>query len=187
MTGSLAWGMFSTRRQSVKDIAREIRYPHPPERVWRALTDPAVLASWLMETEGFAAVPGTRFRFRTKPAPGFDGVVHCEVLEVDAPRRLVYTWASGKMREHPTTVSWTLHPDPAGTRLVLRHSGFRGLSGFLLRSMLGSGWGRKLREYIGQVLDRLATVGDDVARVDGSSVMACETPLSNHSVPNEPQ
>jgi uncharacterized protein YndB with AHSA1/START domain len=160
----------------VKDIVRDLYYPHPPERVWRALTDPVLLATWLMETDDFVPVRGCRFRFRTKPAPGFDGIVHCEVVEADAPTRLVYTWASGKMREHPTTVSWTLQHEANGTRLVLRHSGFRGLSGFLLRSMLGSGWGRKLREYLGQVLDRLATAADDVTRADVSSVMVCDPP-----------
>lgn len=156
-------------------IRREVRYPHPPERVWRALTDPTLLATWLMETEGFAPVVGCRFRFRTKPAPGFDGIVHCEVLAADAPRRLAYTWGSGKMRERPTTVTWTLRAEPTGTVLILEHTGFRGLSGYLLRSMLGSGWGRKLRDYMGRVLDRLAVAGDDPTRVDQRGIMECET------------
>ena len=171
----------------MKEIRRELLYPHPPERVWRVLTDPALLATWLMDSEDFAPARGQRFRFRTKPAPGFDGVIHCEVLESDPPRRLVYTWASGKMREHPTTVAWTLNPDAGGTRLVLQHSGFRGLSGFLLRGMLGSGWGRKLREYIGQVLDRVAAAGDDVSRSDTSSVMACEPPAATEPIPQARQ
>ena len=167
----------------MRGIRREVVYPHPPERVWRALTDPAILATWLMESDIEPRV-GHRFTFRTKPGPGFDGIVHCEVLEAIAPSRLVYTWASGKMREHPTTVSWTLHPDTNGTRLVLRHSGFRGLSGFLLRGMLGSGWGRKLREYIGQVLDRLAAAGDDPRRADLSPVMRCDPAAAARVAPS---
>ena len=158
----------------MKSIRREVVYPHPPERVWAALTEPALLATWLMETEGFEPRVGCRFRFRTKPAPGFDGVVHCEVREVVPNQRLVYTWGSGKMRERPTTVAWTLAPEGAGTRLALEHGGFEGVAGYFLRAMLAGGWGRKLREYVGQVLDRLAAAGDDPARADLRPVMRCE-------------
>ena len=142
----------------MRGIRREVVYPHPPERVWRALTDPAVLATWLMESDIEPRV-GHRFTFRTKPGPGFDGIVHCEVLEADPPRRLVYTWGGGPTKEHPTRVEWTLTPEGSGTRLLLEHSGFRGVAGFLLRTMLGRGWGHKLRDpqHFLRVLDRLAT------------------------------
>jgi uncharacterized protein YndB with AHSA1/START domain len=158
----------------VRSIRRDVVYPHPPERVWAALTEPALMATWLMDVEAFEPRVGCRFRFRTKPAPGFDGVVHCEVREVVPHRRLVYTWGSGKMRERPTTVAWTLAPEGAGTRLSLDHGGFEGVAGYFLRTMLGQGWGRKLREYVGPVLDRLAAAGDDLARVDLRSVMRCD-------------
>jgi uncharacterized protein YndB with AHSA1/START domain len=141
----------------MKSIRKESVYPHPPERIWRALTDPEILATWLMPSDIRAEV-GHRFQFRTKPAPGFDGIVHCEVLVADPPRRLVYTWAGGPARERPTRVEWTLTPVPEGTRLTLEHSGFSGLGGFFLRTMLGRGWGHKLREpqHFLAVLERLA-------------------------------
>ena len=56
-------------------------YPHSPERVWRALTTPDLMARWLMEPAGFAPVVGTRFTFRGQPMPsvGFSGEIVCEV------------------------------------------------------------------------------------------------------------
>ena len=56
--------------------------------MWRAITDPESIAAWLMRND-FAPVVGHRFRFHTEPRPGFDGVVHCEVLEVDEPRKRI--------------------------------------------------------------------------------------------------
>jgi len=158
----------------VKAIRREAYYPHPPERVWRALTTPALLASWLMEPEEFAPVVGQRFRFRMAPKPGFDGVVHCEVLEADPPRRLAYSWAGGPTRKRPSVVTWTLRPEGPGTRLELEHAGFHGLGGFLLRAMLGGGWGRMLRESLPGVLAHLAAAGDDLARTDVRRVVECD-------------
>jgi uncharacterized protein YndB with AHSA1/START domain len=142
-------------------IRREVVYPHPPERVWRALTDPDVLASWLMPNDIDPQV-GHRFTFRTKPAPGFDGIVRCEVLEADPPHRLVYTWAGGPTKAKPTTVAWTLSRVEGGTRLTLEHTGFSGLGGFFLKAMLGRGWGHKLREpqHFAAVLARLAGGAD---------------------------
>jgi uncharacterized protein YndB with AHSA1/START domain len=150
---------------------------HPPERVWRALTDPRLLAIWMMQTT-LAEEPraGLRFQFRTKPAPGFDGIIDCQFIEVDRPRRLVFSWASGKAKDRPTTVAWTLTPTATGTHLRLEHSGFSGLLGVFMRSMMSGGWGRKVTIYIGEVVRRLADAGDDVGRMNLGAVMECATP-----------
>jgi uncharacterized protein YndB with AHSA1/START domain len=95
---------------------------HPPARVWRALTDPVLLAKWLMPND-FRAVVGHRFTFLTDPRPnvGFDGLVHCEVLAVEPERLLRISWRGGTL---DTTVTWTLAPEGRGTRLFLEHDGF---------------------------------------------------------------
>ena len=72
-------------------------YPHSPEKVWRAVTDPALIPLWTAtgaggRTEGFATVVGTKFQFIGKPKPGWNGVVDCEVLEVDEPSLLRWSW-----------------------------------------------------------------------------------------------
>jgi uncharacterized protein YndB with AHSA1/START domain len=157
----------------VKQIRRERVYPHPPSRVWLALTEPRIIASWLMPTEGFKPEVGCKFRFRTRPAPGFDGIVHCTVVEVERDRRLAYTWASGKGVKRPTLVRWTLAPEGTGTRLALGHSGFLGVGGFILRSMLAGGWGKKMEEFMDIVLQRLESVGDDAGRAN-------DDPLTEH-------
>lgn len=124
----------------MREVRIERTYAHPPEKVWRALTDPAVLATWLMTVTGFEARVGCRFRFSVaKPPIGWRGIVDCEVLEVDPPKRLSYSW-QGEPKHRPTVVAWTLDPLPSGTKLTLVHSGFRGLGGALLSRMLGSGW-----------------------------------------------
>jgi uncharacterized protein YndB with AHSA1/START domain len=161
----------------VKSIEREVVLPHPPERVWRALTEPRLLRIWMMETTlSGEPRPGLRFQFRTKPAPGFDGIIECQFLEVDRPRRLVFSWASGKAKDRPTTVAWTLTPTATGTHLRLEHSGFAGLLGLFMRQMMSGGWGRKVTRYIGEVVQRLADAGDDIARTNLSTVMECDAP-----------
>jgi uncharacterized protein YndB with AHSA1/START domain len=141
----------------MSSIVNEVVYPHPPERVWKALTDPESLAAWLMRND-FAPVVGHRFQFHTDPRPGFDGTVHCEVLEVDAPRRLVFSWVGGPLR---TVVTWTLTPEgPNATRLRLEHSGFRGVKGYFIQSMMSRGWKSKIMvASLPRVLDRLAAGG----------------------------
>ncbi len=136
-----------------KNLEFEQVYPHPVSLVWRAITEPAALAAWLMEND-FKPEVGHRFEFHTKPRPGFDRIVHCEVLEVDAPRRLVYSWKGGHL---DTTVHITLEAVPGGTRLRLEHRGFRGAAGIAASLALGSGWKRKvLGRSLPEVLDRLA-------------------------------
>ena len=98
---------------------------HPPAKVWRVLTEPDLMDAWLMPTEGFAPVVGTRFRFRTQPAPqtNFSGLVECQVLEVDPPRLLRISW-SGVGTALDSTVTWELVPEGRGTRMLLTHAGF---------------------------------------------------------------
>jgi uncharacterized protein YndB with AHSA1/START domain len=125
-----------------RDIFFESRLPHSQAEVWQALTDPAALGEWLMPVHGFAAVVGQRFELRAKPMPGWDGIVKCEVLEVDQPHRLAFSWQGSRMR-HRTTVTWTLTPLPGGgTLLRLDHQGFSGIGGSILGLMHRSGWRR---------------------------------------------
>jgi uncharacterized protein YndB with AHSA1/START domain len=133
------------------DIDATATYPHPVERVWAALTSSDALAVWLMPND-FKPVVGHRFTFRTKPAPGFDGIVRCEVLELDPPRRMVWTWAGGNI---DTTVTFTLEQTAdAGTRLRMHQVGFHGLGAQLTRRILTSGWPGILRK---RLLDYLGT------------------------------
>jgi uncharacterized protein YndB with AHSA1/START domain len=138
-----------------RDLRFEVTYPHPPERVWRALTDPAAMREWLMDNTFAEARVGHQFVFRTTPRPGFKGIVYCEVTTVEPPRRLAYTWHGG-WTGRPTVVTYTLEPVPEGTRLCLEHTGFQGLAGLALSQLLGSGWNsRILRVALPRVLDTM--------------------------------
>ena len=95
--------------------------PHAPEKVWRALTQPALVQEWLMKND-LAPQVGHQFAFRADPAPHWDGVIQCEMLEVDPPARLAYSWASMGLE---SVVTWTLTPTKVGTRLRMEQSGFR--------------------------------------------------------------
>jgi uncharacterized protein YndB with AHSA1/START domain len=105
-----------------ESIVDEIQFAQPPERVWRALTDSGALERWLMPND-FEPRLGHRFTFRTDPVPPyFDGIVHCEVTELEPPRRLAYTWSGGPLAQ--TQVRYELEPAGSGTRLRFEHSGF---------------------------------------------------------------
>lgn len=119
-----------------RDLHFEITYPHPPSRVWRALTDSAAIARWLMPNN-FEPKVGHKFQFQTKPRPGFDGLVQCEILELDPPRKLSYSWAGGALN---TIVTFELEPVPEGTRLRLDHKGFQGFKGWMVSRIMASGW-----------------------------------------------
>ncbi len=126
--------------------------PHPPAAMWRALTDPALLARWLMPND-FAPRVGHRFTFRTVPAPGagFDGVVHCEVLDLRPGEFLRISWRGAGL---DTTVTWRLVPEGRGTRLLLTHDGFDETDPMQRRVMdiLGGGWTGHLRARLDAVL-----------------------------------
>jgi len=134
-----------------RDIRLEAFYPHPPEKVWKAIADPELLARWLMDND-FKPEVGHEFQFRTAPQPGWNGIVDCRVVEADPPCRLAYTWA-GSWGE--SLVTWTLTAlAGGGTRVALEHSGFTGLRGVMLSFILGSGWKKKLVQ-VGEVAGRV--------------------------------
>ena len=130
-------------------------YDHPREDVWAAIADSQSLAAWLMPND-FQPVLGHGFTFRTKPAPGFDGIVQAKVLEIVPPERLVLSWKGGPL---DTTVTFDLAALSATrTRLTLVHDGFRGISNLMPRFFLGLGWrdltGRKLPDHIASLRSR---------------------------------
>jgi uncharacterized protein YndB with AHSA1/START domain len=96
--------------------------PHRPETVWRALSDPALLAEWLLPPVDFEPEAGATFAFLAPPQPGWDGIVRCRVLEVEPQRRLRLAWVVGDI---DTVVTFTLASSGTGTRLTIVHSGFR--------------------------------------------------------------
>ncbi|WBB67507.1 SRPBCC domain-containing protein [Micromonospora sp. WMMD812] len=126
--------------------------PHPPAKVWRALTDSDLLARWLMPNDFVPAV-GHRFTFRTDPRPAqdFDGIVHCEVLDLDPPRRLSWAWRGGRL---DTVVTWTLAAEGRGTRLFLEHAGFDPDDPLQRRTrdLLGGGWRSHVLSRLDQIL-----------------------------------
>ena len=115
----------------MSDIRIVRDYPHPPAKVWRALTEPALMALWGMRPEGFSPVVGTRFKFVAKPQPGWRGFVECEVLEAREPSLIRYSWV-GNENQAPMHVTYTLEPHAGGTRLTFEHTGFTGIGGLFL-------------------------------------------------------
>ena len=114
-------------RPATRSLVVEREMPHPPEKVWRALTQGPLIDEWLMKSD-FQPVVGHKFTFRAEPMPHWNGVTDCEVLEVEPPARLSYTWnASGAEAANglKTVVTWTLTPTQGGTHLRMEQSGFR--------------------------------------------------------------
>lgn len=139
-----------------RDLRFEASYPHPPEKVWRALTDSNAIAQWLMPNN-FEAKLGHKFMFTSKPHPGWDGKTYCEVTELDPPRRLAYSWKGGPL---DTVVRWTLEPTADGTRLVLEHTGFQGIKALMVSAIMGSGWKGIVSKNILAVLDAMDAQGN---------------------------
>jgi uncharacterized protein YndB with AHSA1/START domain len=127
--------------KALRSIIVERDMPHPPEKIWRALTEQHLIEEWLMQND-FQPVVGHRFNFRAKPVMGWNGVTDCEVLEVIPITRLVYSWnASGEQAKDglKSIVTWTLTPHTKGTHVRMEQSGFRPQDEGGYRGM-GSGW-----------------------------------------------
>ncbi len=129
-------------------VEREIA--HPPEKLWRALTQPHLIEEWLMKND-FKLAAGHRFNLRGD----WGGVLDCEVLAIEPNRLLSYTWdfkhddAAYNLK---SVVTFTLTPTDAGTHLRVEQAGFRTTQ----KQALGgatAGWGRFLAK-LDQVLAR---------------------------------
>jgi uncharacterized protein YndB with AHSA1/START domain len=128
-----------------RSIIVEREMAHPPEKIWRALTQGPLIEAWLMQND-FQPVVGHRFNFRAQPVMGWNGVTDCEVLEIVPNQRLVYSWnASGEQARDglKTIVTWTLTPQGDATLVRMEQSGFRPRDEAGYRGM-GSGWPRIL-------------------------------------------
>ena len=111
-----------TAKSQTESLSFEFDLPHPPEKVWRALTDPALLAEWLLPVIDLKLEPGAPFTLKTQPYPGWDGTVNCRFVEIETHRKLSYTWDVPFLN---TVVTFTLTPTGSGTRLSLVQSGFK--------------------------------------------------------------
>lgn len=139
-----------------RDVRLSRVYPHPPELVWRALTDPTLLGEWLMPND-FRPEVGHAFTMRSEPQPGWDGVVRLKVLALEPPSLMRWSWKGGPL---DTEVTFRLEPEivlsqPA-TRLTLEHTGFRGAPAILVSFIMGAGWGDMMARLFPALLEELA-------------------------------
>lgn len=146
----------------MKTLRKEVWLPRSPADVWLALTDPRALAEWLMPNN-FEPRVGHVFRFHVDPMPGFSGISECSVLELLEPERLVYTWtvlptAPDATPPPPMTITWTLHPEREGTRLVLEQTGLEVLNWWWRLSM-SMGWNRRMRKLLPRVMENIDEAG----------------------------
>jgi len=109
-----------------RSVVIEREFPHPPEKLWRALTQSELLADWMMAND-FQPMVGHKFKFTAQPVANWDGVVKCEVLEVQPHARLSYRWGVGgdALGAIVSVVTFTLTPTGKGTHLRMEQSGFR--------------------------------------------------------------
>jgi uncharacterized protein YndB with AHSA1/START domain len=130
--------------------------PYAPARVWKALTDPNLIARWLMPND-FQLEVGHHFTFNNVPIPTvkFAGIVYCEVLDFEVERSLRYSWVDrGDENGLNSIVTWRLEPEDNGTHLFLEHEGFDPNNALQLKGfqMMSQGWGRIVRQRIEEVL-----------------------------------
>jgi uncharacterized protein YndB with AHSA1/START domain len=134
-------------KSHTQQIVVDELFPHAPETIWKTLTNGELMGRWLgMTPTGFEAVKGKRFTYQTTAAGAWDGVIHCEVLEVIPNERLAYAWKGGHEANAgygsrlDTVVTFTLSKAENGTRLRLVHSGFVLPQNEIAFTNMGGGW-----------------------------------------------
>jgi uncharacterized protein YndB with AHSA1/START domain len=114
----------TTTTTTTRSVVIEREMAHSREKVWRALTEGALIEQWLMKND-FAPVVGHPFKYRmelsAEQKQGWDGVIDCEVLVVEPGEKLAYSWSTMGL---PTVVTFTLTPTAAGVLLRMEQSGF---------------------------------------------------------------
>lgn len=139
-----------------QDIVVDEVFPHAPEAIWKTLTTGELIGRWLMAPTGFEALKGKHFTFQTRPAGEWDGIIHCQVLEVIPNERLVYVWKGGHEgnvgygSRLDTVVTWILSRVENGTRLRLVHSGFDTPRNDTAFKSMSEGW-KKVVHSIGAI------------------------------------
>jgi uncharacterized protein YndB with AHSA1/START domain len=106
---------------ATRSLVIERELPHPPQKIWRALTQGALIKEWLMDND-FQPVVGHKFNFRSPPMPQWDGIIASEVLVIEPQKKLSYSWGSMGLE---SVVVWTLVPTKGGTLVRMEQSGFR--------------------------------------------------------------
>jgi uncharacterized protein YndB with AHSA1/START domain len=106
---------------TTRTLVIEKELPHPPEKVWRALTQGALIKEWLMDND-FQPVVGHRFNFRSTPMPHWNGIIDCEVLVVAPNKTLSYSWNALGLE---SVVVFTLLATAGGTLVHMEQTGFR--------------------------------------------------------------
>lgn len=125
------------------DLEFERTFPHPIDKVWRALTDPEALGAWLMETD-FRPEQGCSFRMWCRNESGGTDTYVCSVVSLEAPHRMAWSWVlEGRQEEGDTRVEFRLREVDGGTHLTVRHTGDRDA---LTVERFKGGWPVKLRQ-----------------------------------------
>lgn len=131
-------------------LNKEVFYPYPREKVWQVITNSRALAAWLMEND-FEPRVGCKFRFYSQSLPGIDTNIKCEVVEMDEPQRLVFTWQDCMMSQ-PSIVTWTLKVVEGGTQLRLEHrireTAFNAMRKPVYSQVLQSGYAKTSNSFI---------------------------------------
>ncbi len=128
-----------------RSVVIEREFAHPPEKIWRALTQPHLIEEWLMKND-FKPAVGHHFNLRADW-----GSVACKVLEIEPNRTLAYTWEAYGLE---SVVTWTLTPSGTGTKLRMEQSGFRPDQEQAYHGRAQAGWPRFLAS-LEQVLAQL--------------------------------
>lgn len=136
-------------------------FPHSPAKVWRALTEPELIAGWLMPGD-FQLKVGHRYTMQARPMPatGFSGAVRAEVLAFETEHMLRIGWRDAHPSEADPpdwTITWTLQPEGRGTRLFLVHEGFDPDNPIhqRIRTIMGRGWRSVTTRRLEEVLRQL--------------------------------
>ncbi|MFA6275338.1 MAG: SRPBCC domain-containing protein [Pedobacter sp.] len=151
--------------------------PHPPEKVWLALTDAKVLGKWFMENDIEPKLYHD-FTFHMAPQKGWDGITHCQITALELNKHIAYTYrgeatgekslacagihsdtanklTKGIFAKLDTVLSFTLEPTCGGTILLMNHSGYKGLTLVIISLIMQMGWKKQLRKKLPKVLEQL--------------------------------
>lgn len=105
----------------IRTVTIEREVAHPPEKIWRALTQPHLIEEWLMKSD-FKPVEGQKFTLSNQPRPDVNVTIDCEVLTVEPNRTLSYAWSAYGLE---SVVTFTLEPTATGTSIRIEQTGFR--------------------------------------------------------------